>query len=77
MTSITLEPRPGADPTDGKETETLTGEATRRIRQSILDPDAVIAAGYAKGIMPPNFGKLLSTPQVDALVNYLEKVAAQ
>ena len=37
MTRITLEPRPGADPEDGRETETLTGEATRRIRQSILD----------------------------------------
>ncbi len=36
MTTITLEPRPGADPQD-KETETLTGEATRRIRQFILD----------------------------------------
>ena len=37
MTGTTLEARPGADPDDGKETETLTGEATRRIRQSILD----------------------------------------
>jgi GntR family transcriptional regulator, vanillate catabolism transcriptional regulator len=36
MTTITFEPRPGADPQD-RETETLTGEATRRIRQSILD----------------------------------------
>jgi DNA-binding GntR family transcriptional regulator len=37
MTSIILEARPGADPNDDKETETLTGEATRRIRQSVLD----------------------------------------
>ena len=37
MTDTTLEARPGADPDAGKETETLTSEATRRIRQSILD----------------------------------------
>ena len=42
-----------------------------------MQPDAVIAAGFDKGIMPANFGKLLSGPEVDALVKYLEEVAGK
>jgi cytochrome c oxidase subunit 2 len=55
----------------------LKGKDEAFIRQSILDPNAVIAPGFQKGIMPENFGKLLSKPEVDALVKYLEEVAAK
>jgi cytochrome c oxidase subunit 2 len=55
----------------------LKGKDAAFIRQSILQPDAVIAPGFSKGIMPANFGKLLSKPEVDALVQYLEEVAAK
>jgi cytochrome c oxidase subunit 2 len=55
----------------------LKGKDEAFIRQSILQPDAEIAAGFDKGIMPANFGKLLSGPEVDALVKYLEEVAAK
>jgi len=55
----------------------LKGKDEAFIRQSILDPNAEIAAGFDKGIMPENYGKLLSQPEVDALVKYLEEVAAK
>ena len=44
------------------------------IKESILDPDKVIAPGYQPGVMPPNFGDTLSAEQVDALVKYLSQV---
>jgi cytochrome c oxidase subunit 2 len=55
----------------------LKGKDAAFIRQSILQPNAEIAKGFNKDVMPPTYGKLLSTPQVDALVNYLERVAAK
>jgi cytochrome c oxidase subunit 2 len=55
----------------------LKGKDAAFIRQSILQPDAVIAPGFQAGIMPGNFGQLLSKPEVDALVQYLEEVAAK
>jgi cytochrome c oxidase subunit 2 len=55
----------------------LKGKDAAFIRQSILEPDAEIAPGFDKGIMPPNYGQLLSKAEVDALVKYLEEVAAK
>lgn len=55
----------------------LKGKDAAFIRQSILQPDAFIAPGFDKGIMPANYGQLLSQPEVDALVKYLEEVAAK
>jgi len=55
----------------------LKGKDEAFIRESIVDPDAEIAKGFDKGIMPANFGKLLSRPELDALVKYLEEVAAK
>jgi cytochrome c oxidase subunit II len=55
----------------------LKGKDAAFIRQSILQPDAFIAPGFDKGIMPANYGQLLSKPEVDALVQYLEEVAAK
>jgi cytochrome c oxidase subunit 2 len=57
--------------------QVLKGKDEAFIRESILNPDADIAKGFNKGIMPANFGKLLSGPEVDALVKYLEEVAAK
>jgi cytochrome c oxidase subunit 2 len=55
----------------------LKGKDAAFIRQSILQPDAEVAPGFSKGIMPATYGKLLSKPEVDALVKYLEEVAAK
>jgi cytochrome c oxidase subunit II len=40
------------------------------IRQSIVDPNAYVAPGYPKGVMPETFSSL-PKQQLDALVNYL------
>jgi cytochrome c oxidase subunit 2 len=52
----------------------LKGKSPAFIKQSILDPNKVIAPGYQPNIMPPNFGDTLSAQQVDALVKYLSDV---
>jgi cytochrome c oxidase subunit II len=49
----------------------LKGKDAAFIKQSIVQPDAQIAAGYGKGIMPPNFGSTLSPSEIDALVKFL------
>jgi mono/diheme cytochrome c family protein len=41
------------------------------IEQSIKDPDAYIAKGYSKGIMPTNFGQTLSSKQLSDLVAFI------
>jgi cytochrome c oxidase subunit 2 len=41
------------------------------VRQSIVDPNAVIAKGYQPGVMPPTFGDTLKPDELDALVAYL------
>jgi cytochrome c oxidase subunit 2 len=55
----------------------LKGKDAAFIRTSILKPDAEIAAGFQGGIMPKNYGDTLSPKELDALVQYLGKVAAK
>jgi cytochrome c oxidase subunit 2 len=45
------------------------------IKQSIVDPNANITAGFSPGIMPGNFAQTLGNDGVDAVVNYLKAVA--
>src|SRR3954469_5811549 len=45
--------------------QVLKGKDAAFIKQSIVQPDAEIAKGYAKGIMPPNYGSTLSGAEVD------------
>jgi cytochrome c551/c552 len=42
-------------------------------RESIVNPNAYIAVGFTKGIMPPNFGTSLTKTQIDDLVAFLIK----
>jgi len=51
------------------------GDPAAMITKSIVNPNAVIEPGYAAGIMPQNFGKMLTPEQIKALVAYLQKVA--
>ena len=39
--------------------------------QSIVDPNAVVAAGYQPDVMPSDYGASLTDEQLDALVQYL------
>ena len=41
------------------------------IKDSIVNPDAYIAPGYAKGVMPPTFKQQIPAGKLDALVQYL------
>ena len=43
------------------------------IKESIVDPNAYIAKGYAPGIMPTSFRSSLSAKQIDDLAAYLAK----
>jgi cytochrome c oxidase subunit II len=51
--------------------EGLQGQDEAFIRESILDPDAMIAEGFQPGVMPNNFGDSLSEEQINSLVEYL------
>ncbi len=51
--------------------QALKGKDAAFIKQSIVQPDAEVAQGFGKGIMPPNYGSTLSGAEVDALVKYL------
>jgi mono/diheme cytochrome c family protein len=44
---------------------------TAFIHESIVNPDAYIAKGYSKGIMPTNFGSQLSSKQLSDLVAFI------
>jgi cytochrome c oxidase subunit II len=41
------------------------------IRESIVEPNKVIAKGFSADVMPANFGEQLSPAELDALVEYL------
>jgi cytochrome c oxidase subunit 2 len=41
------------------------------IKQSIVQPDAVIAKGYQPGVMPGTFGTTMTATEINALVAYL------
>jgi len=47
------------------------GSLTQFVHESIVDPDVYIAPGYAKGVMPPNFGSTLKPQQISDLVAFL------
>ena len=51
--------------------QVLKGKDPAFIKESILKPDAEVAPGFGKGIMPPNYESTLSSAEVDALVKYL------
>ena len=52
----------------------LKGQDKSFIQTSIVKPDAEIAKGYSKGIMPANFGQTISKDELNALVDYLAQV---
>jgi cytochrome c oxidase subunit II len=44
------------------------------IRESIVDPNAVVERGYSRNVMPTNFDETLDPAEIDALVQYLARV---
>jgi mono/diheme cytochrome c family protein len=55
--------------------EALKGKDAGFIHESIVDPNAEIAEGYQKGIMPDTFDTSLSKKQLDDLVALLSQAA--
>jgi cytochrome c oxidase subunit II len=55
----------------------LAGKSPAFIKESIVDPNAEIAKGYGKDIMPANFKDVLTPAELDALVAYLAKVTTK
>ncbi len=55
----------------------LKGKDAAFIEESIVKPNADIAAGFQAGIMPQNYGDTLSTEELKALVKYLGEVAGK
>jgi len=54
----------------------LKGKNAAFIRTSIVDPNAFVEKGYGRGIMPQNFGQVLSKDEINALVQYLKEVTS-
>jgi cytochrome c551/c552 len=52
-------------------------DLTKFIEESITDPDAYIAKGYSKGVMPTTFGKSLSKTQLNDLVAFIASGTSQ
>ena len=44
------------------------------IHTAITKPYAYLPTGYHAGVMPSNFAQILSSTQIQALVNYLSSV---
>lgn len=49
----------------------LAADDAAAIREMIVDPNKEIPKGFAKGIMPVNYGKALTAKQLDALVKFV------
>jgi cytochrome c oxidase subunit II len=41
------------------------------VHESVVNPNAYVQPGYPKGLMPQNFGQILSKAQLSALVSFL------
>lgn len=68
----------GATATTGPDLgEVLKGKDADFIKTSITDPGAEIAKGFQDGIMPSTFDETLQPEQIDALTDYLVKVAGK
>ncbi|HMI98476.1 MAG TPA: c-type cytochrome [Gaiellaceae bacterium] len=53
--------------------DALKGKDAAFIRESIVDPNKVIAKGYQPNIMPATFGQMLTPKQLDDLVAFLSQ----
>ena len=72
----------GASGTVGPDLDKLKADAHKAgkpvaayTKESIVDPEAYVAPGFPKGVMPPDFSSTLNTKQIDDLVAYLVSTA--
>jgi mono/diheme cytochrome c family protein len=57
--------------------EVLPGQPESEIEESIVNPEAKIAQGYPKGVMPQNFKEKIQPEQLKQLVEYLSESAGK
>jgi mono/diheme cytochrome c family protein len=57
--------------------EVLPGQPESEIEESIVDPEAKIAQGYPKGVMPQNFEQVIPPEKLKQLVGYLSESAGK
>jgi hypothetical protein len=62
-----------ASGTVGPDLDNISKPDAAYIRDSIVDPNKVLAPGFSADIMPADFGDKLSPDELDALVDYLLK----
>ena len=55
--------------------ETLKGKDAEYIEQSIVDPNAEVASGFAPNVMPQDYGSQLSQQEVADLVAFLQQAS--
>ncbi|OLE37889.1 MAG: hypothetical protein AUG48_03320 [Actinobacteria bacterium 13_1_20CM_3_68_9] len=66
----------GASGTTGPDLDqVIPGMSAAEVKKSIVDPNAKIAKGYPSGVMPQNFGQVISPQDLNALVKFLLKYA--
>ena len=70
-TCHTIASEPRMSGTTGPVLDGVGAKGADYIRESILDPAAVIAEGFEVGLMPDNFADVLTPEQLDTLVAYL------
>jgi cytochrome c oxidase subunit 2 len=61
----------GTTGTVGPKLDGIAAKGAAFIKQSIVDPNAKVEAGFPKGVMPQDFESRLGPQKVDALVKYL------
>ncbi len=57
--------------------EVLPGQSEAEIEESIVKPEAKIAKGYPRGVMPQTFGEKLSEEELKQLVEFLSENAGK
>lgn len=64
----------GSSGSVGPKLDGIAAKGEAFIRESIVDPDKKVEAGFSKGIMPGDFESRLGPQKIDALVKYLLEV---
>jgi mono/diheme cytochrome c family protein len=62
---------PDLDTTPAVDAKKVNMALAAFVRESIVSPNAYIAPGFPKSVMPQTFGKSLSKAQLDALVSFV------
>ncbi len=53
--------------------QSMLGQSPSWIENAIVNPNSEVAAGYQAGVMPQNYGQVMTPAQLRQLVEYLEK----